>query len=169
MYAIEGNGAAASLQGNFAKRFFRHLDPLHTPPQTVPFMRIVRLLDQAVSREYKRLINNNVIWLGSSFASTNSDFYVNPERRETYGAVVSNMVCDRYLFKEGRAMFVSRRTLNEGASTQLAVANPHLADLEFILNFEYFSGEKTGKAIGAWLVRSHADKGLLPEYVLHHR
>jgi hypothetical protein len=105
LFAIESNGAASCLQGSFAKRFFCGLDALHRPPQRVAFMRIVRLLDKAVTREFKRLIADSREWIGSKFASSQSDFYTNSERRESYGCVVSNMIAKRYHFKV-RTLFV---------------------------------------------------------------
>ena len=79
MFAVEANIAAMALQGTSAWLFFGHLDPLHKPPQNIPFMRMLQLLDLSVFREFQRLIDDNVVWLGSMFASTHSDFYVCPE------------------------------------------------------------------------------------------
>ena len=79
LFTDEAGIAALALQGTFAKRYARNLDPLHTPPHNLLYMRIVRLLELAFFREYQRLIVDNVVWLGSDFASTNSDFFRNPE------------------------------------------------------------------------------------------
>jgi hypothetical protein len=69
LFAVESNMAALALQGPAAKWFMRHLNPLHTPPQNVPFMRMVRLLDLAFHWEYQQLIDDNVLWLGRSEVS----------------------------------------------------------------------------------------------------
>ena len=119
-FTIEAGIAATSLQGVFAKRFMRHLDPLHKPPQRLAYMRIVRLLELAFYRKYGRLIADNVVWLGNNFASTNSDFYRNPERRESYGCIVATMAAKRYELKGGRTSFIRTQTLNEGAKESLA-------------------------------------------------
>jgi hypothetical protein len=62
-------------------------------------MRLTLLLEQAVFREFHRIVTDNALLYGSDFASTNSDFYTNKERRETYGCLVSNMWLQQYVFK----------------------------------------------------------------------
>ena len=99
MYAVEANSSAASLHGPFAKRYIEHLDPRTKPPHRIVFMRFVRLLQQAVQREYKRIIRDAAAVFGSSFACTNSDFYTNAERRETFGCIVSNMQAKQFVMK----------------------------------------------------------------------
>lgn len=168
MFTIEAGIAAISLQGVFAKRFVKNLEPCHVPPQNKPYMRIVRLLELAFFREYQRLIDDNVIWLGSNFASTNSDFYQNPERRESYGCIVATMAALRYNFKDGRSMFVSKQTLNEGASNLLACTIGKLDQMETVNSFKRFDAPHTGKGVGAWLAFEHEAKGLLPKYVGYH-
>ena len=151
-----------------AKNFFCHLHPLHKPPHNRAYMQMVRLLDQAFFREYQKLIDENVLWLGSRFASTNSDFYQCPERREAYGCIVANMCSYRYHFKDGRRLFVSQHTLKKGAQAKLATTKGVLAGLETVLSFKKFDGPKTGIGIGTWLVAEHKNKGLLPSYVCYH-
>jgi hAT family C-terminal dimerisation region len=168
LFAIEANVAAVALQGTMAKQYFRHLVPAHRPPQNLPFMRLVRLLDLAFFREYRRLIDDNVLWLGNRFASTNSDFYQCPERRESYGCIVSNMCAWKYFFKDGRQLFVSQKTLNEGVRSKLSISDGSLSGLETVLAFKKFDGVKSGVGIGTWLRDEHASKGLLPDYVCYH-
>ena len=71
LFAVESNSAAVALQGTMAKRYMRTLDPMHTPPHNVAFMRILRLLSLAFHREYKRLITENAVAYGARFASSN--------------------------------------------------------------------------------------------------
>lgn len=99
MFCIEANCATVCLQGTHAIRFFQLLEPSHVPPHRVAFMRITRLLEQAIFREFHRLVNDNALLYGSDFSSTNSDFYTNKERRESYGCIVSNMLSQQYIFK----------------------------------------------------------------------
>jgi hypothetical protein len=98
MFCIEANCATVCLQGRHAQRFFQSLDPSHVPPHRVAFMRIVRLLEAAIFREFHRIVNDNALLYGSDFVSTNSDFYTNKERRESYGCLVANMMAQQYLF-----------------------------------------------------------------------
>ena len=151
-----------------AKLFCRHLHPLHVPPHNLAFTRMAWLLDLAFFREYKRLIEENVLWLGTRFASTNSDFYQCPERREAYGCIVANMCSYRYHFKDGRRLFVSQQTLKQGVEAKLAIKLGKLAGLETVVSFKKFDGPKTGVGIGTWMVSEHSNKGLLPAYVGYH-
>jgi hypothetical protein len=160
--------AALALQGTRAKLFFNHLDDRHRPVQNLPFMRIVRLLDLAFFREFKRLIDDNICWLGSQFASSNSDFYQCPERKESYGCIVANMCAKKYHLKNGQHVFVSRQSLNEGAEKMLAIPNCQLLGLEAVISFKKFDGAKTGEGIGQWMATEHVSKGLLPAYIGYH-
>ena len=168
LFTVEAGLAAIAVQGVFAKRFFRTLNALHVPPHNLAYMRIVRLCELAFFREYKRLINDNVLWLGGSFASTNSDFYRNSGRRESYGCIVATMASLRYNFKNGRSLFVSKRTLHEGANHLLACKIGHLSQCETVNSFKRFDGAHTGKGVGAWLASEHESKGLKPQYVGYH-
>jgi hypothetical protein len=152
----------------FARSFFGFLDERHTPPQNVVYMRIVRLLELAFFREYGRLIEDNVLWLGNSFASTNSDFYRNPERRESYGCIVANMSALKYHFEGGRKLFVSKTTLNEGAARELVSPVGVLSQCETVNSFKRFYGSHTAAGVGRWLADEHEAKGLLPSYVGFH-
>jgi hypothetical protein len=80
-------------------RFFQSLDPLFVAPHRVAFMRIIRLLEQAVFREYHRIVKDNVLLYGTDFVSTNSDFYTNKERRESFGCLVGNMLAQQYVLE----------------------------------------------------------------------
>ena len=97
MFCVEANCASSSIQGRFALSFFRSLDPTHVPPQRIAFMRLIRLLEHAVYREYHRIVMDNAILYGGNFASSNSDFYTNKERQESYGCLVANMLAQQYI------------------------------------------------------------------------
>ena len=168
LFTIEAGIAATSLQGVFAKDFVQHLEPRHIPPQNMAYMRIVRILELAFYHEYFRLIADNIVWLGSNFASTNSDFYRNPERRESYGCIVATMAAKRYNLKNGRTAFISTQTLNEGKREILACEAGQVEQLETVNSFKRFDAAHTGKGIGAWLAKEHESKGLLPQYVGYH-
>jgi hypothetical protein len=99
LLGIESNCATVSLQGTHAIRFFRILDPGHMPPHRVAFMRLTRLLEQAVCREFHRIVRDNALLYGLDFALPNSDFYTNKERGENFGCLVSNMLLQQYVFK----------------------------------------------------------------------
>lgn len=74
----------------------------------------------------------------------------------------------RYTFKDGRKLFVSKKTVNEGANALLSSSLGILQQCETVNSFKRFDSPHTGKAIGEWLVSEHEAKGLLPQYVVFH-
>jgi hypothetical protein len=98
LFCIKANCATVALQGCFAIQFFKSLNPLHVPPHRVAFMRLVCLIEQALFREFRRIVGDNVVLYGSDFISTNSDFYTNKERRESFGCLVAYMLAQKYVF-----------------------------------------------------------------------
>jgi hypothetical protein len=65
----------------------------------VAFIQIIPLLGKAVLREYQRIVNNTALLYSFDFVSTNSDFYTNKERRESYGCLVANMTAQQHIFE----------------------------------------------------------------------
>jgi hypothetical protein len=111
MFCVEANCATVCLQGTHAIWFFQLLEPAHVPPHRVAFMRIIRLLDKAVLREYQRIVNDNALLYSFDFVSTNSDFYTNKERRELYGCLVANMTAQQHIFEVCLCGFIVCRML----------------------------------------------------------
>jgi hypothetical protein len=107
--------------------------------------------------KYQQLIDDNVFWLENRFASSSSDFYQCPKRREAYGCIVANMFSHEYFFKDGHCLFVSNQTLNEGVRNQLAIKDGVLKGCEVVLSFKRFNGAKTGIGVGTWLYDEHLE------------
>ena len=82
LFTIEAGVATVALQGSFAKQFFRFLDSNHVPPQNRPYMRMVRLLELAFFREYRRLIDDNVL-LSLLMFSSSDNLYDNKQMKTT--------------------------------------------------------------------------------------
>ena len=156
------------MQGNYAKHFFSSLDPLHIPPHRLAFMRIVRLLDRAILREYKLITNDNFLLYGSNFVSTNSDFYTNSERRESCGCLVGNQLAKRYVFHDGRKLFMSTKTFKSMGKETVLLPDNEIHDLEVVLAFNRFADLKTAKNIADWLTISHDKAGIKPGYISSH-
>jgi hypothetical protein len=78
------------------------------------------------------------------------------------------MFSHEYYFKDGRHLFVSNQTLNQGVRNQLATKEGVLKGCEVVLSFKRFNGAKTGIGVGMWLYDEHLEKGLKPSYVVYH-
>ena len=105
-----------------------------------------------MTHEFRRLIDDSVHEFGTNFCSSNSDFYWNRERKESYGCIVTNMMSKRYIFKDGRKLFISKKSLAELNLSELSIDDFVLCDLEYVMNCELFQERKTGSAIGVWFV-----------------
>jgi hypothetical protein len=98
MLCIEANCATICLKCNKnAPGFLQLLDPLYVPLHQVAFMCIVRLLEQAVTREYHCIVNDTVLLYGTDFVSTNLDFDTNKECHKSFGCLVANMLAWQYV------------------------------------------------------------------------
>jgi hypothetical protein len=111
MFCVEANCATVCLQGTDAIWFFQLLEPAHVPPHRVTFMQIICLLDKAVLREYQQIVNDNALLYSFDFVSTNSDFYTNKERGESYGCLVANMTAEQRIFELCWCGYVACRML----------------------------------------------------------
>jgi hypothetical protein len=131
-------------------------------------MRILRILDEAFLMEYRRIVADNILLYGKNFASTNSDFYTNSERRESFGCLVANMLAQRYVLKDGRRVFMSNKTFKDSEKTLVAISETQRSDLEAVLSFEQFPKVKTAQNIAQWLQRAHLKAGLKPQHILCH-
>jgi hypothetical protein len=70
--------------------------------------------------------------------------------------------------KDGRRVFVSNRSYNDGAKEFIVTEAPAKSDLETVIAFEKFQDAKTGKNIADWLLTSHLKAGLKGEYIMCH-
>ena len=169
MFCVEANCATVALQGRFARHFFESLDPYFIAPQRLCFMRIIRLLEKQVFQEYKQIINDNFLLYGSNFISTNSDFYTNSEQQESFGCIVANQLAQRYIFHDGRKLFMSKRSFKTIPNEhKTIVPDNEIMDLEVVLAFNKFNRLKTSKNIAEWLKYSHDRAGIRPEMILSH-
>jgi hypothetical protein len=168
MFCVEANCATVAVMGRFANRFFNCLDPTFIPPQRLPFMRIIHLLEKALFREFQLIVNDNYLLYGNNFVSTNSDFYTNSERRQSFGCLVSNMLAKRYVFIDHRKLFMSTRTFKEMAKGHVLALEEEMHDLETVLAFNQFGGPKTSKNIASWLQKGHELAGIKPSMISSH-
>jgi hypothetical protein len=70
--------------------------------------------------------------------------------------------------QDGRQVFVSNRSFNDGVKNLVHLAQSDKSDLEAVIAFEKFPESKTGKNIAEWLRQSHSKAGLKGEYIMCH-
>jgi hypothetical protein len=70
--------------------------------------------------------------------------------------------------QDGRRVYVSNRSYNDGAKNLVVLEVSEKTDLETVIAFEKFADAKTGKNIADWLLACHLKAGLKSEYIMCH-
>jgi hypothetical protein len=72
------------------------------------------------------------------------------------------------LLQDGRHVFISNRSYNDGAKNLIVTEASDKSDLETVIAFENFADAKTSKNIADWLLASHLKAGLKSDYIMCH-
>ncbi|KAL7541905.1 hypothetical protein ACHAXR_011364, partial [Thalassiosira sp. AJA248-18] len=143
---------AASLQplslfdGIDMRDYIRSLDPKHTPPHRLERLCLLMVFIDGAMMEFARIIEDARDDMDNGFMSALIDFWTDSTRREQYGVLVVNVVAERYAMDSGKELFMSLFATGR--------ANAGLAVLEFPLNFEKFTKEKTIRNVVDWMWES---------------
>jgi hypothetical protein len=101
--------------------------------------------------------------LGPRFMCGSIDFWTEGHHKESYGALVVDMLAEQYDMKNGQSLFMSRETkeklMNEKLmeDSPLVTGKPILDHLEYVLNFEHFTKSKTIANVTDWMFESTAE------------
>ena len=63
--------------------------------------------------------------LNHSFLSVNTDFWTDTHRKECFGAIVADIIAEKYLLDDGRELFMSKK-LQRGWVTRFLAMLVHL-------------------------------------------
>lgn len=101
--------------------------------------------------------------LGPGFMCGNIDFWTDGHRKESYGALVVDLLAERYDMENGQSLFMSRETKDKLMKEKLddsplVTGKPMLDHLEYCLNFERFTKAKTVVNVTEWMFES-TDEG----------
>ena len=86
--------------------------------------------------------------------SGNIDFWTDPHRKESYGALVVDLTAHKFDMTDGQTLFMSKRTQERLDNSMFVTGQPILAPLEFPLNFERFTDAKTVENVSEWMFSS---------------
>ena len=100
----------AVLGNNYFRQYAYLLDPKHKPPHHLEINRIIEVTMDLAVLEVKRIVDETRDRVFEGFASVSTDFWTDSIRRESYGALVLGIICDKYMLSDGRLMFMSRST-----------------------------------------------------------
>ena len=120
---------------------------------------------------------NNIVTEGfirfrSSFISSTSDFWHDPQRKKSFGACIANMMTNHYHFHSGLFLAVSDTTLaamkKDKCIDLIKVVAPNTDRLQMLLDFLCYNLQKTGYNIGMWLDACHRSINAKPDYIGSH-
>jgi hypothetical protein len=86
------------------------LNPKHRPPHRLERNRITEVMIDFVMREMKQIMEERRGVLSHSFLSVNTDFWTDSHRKECFGAIVSDIIAEKYMLDDGRELFMSKKT-----------------------------------------------------------
>ncbi len=93
------------------KQYLHHLDSNHRSPHCLKRTRIIEVLMDGAMLELSRIITNRCKALDEGFVSASTDFWTDSHRKEQFGALVINMIAEKYFVYElDMWLFMSRET-----------------------------------------------------------
>ena len=92
--------------------------------------------------------------LCEGFMSVDIDFWTDEHRHEEFGAIMANLLANRYSMEDGESLFTSDATKAKVDSALFVTGKPDLQQLEFPLNFEHFHTRKTINNVTKWMLES---------------
>ncbi len=93
------------------KQYFCCLDSKHCSPYCLERTRIIEVLMDGAMLELSRIITNCCKALNEGFDSASTDFWTDSHRKEQFGALVINMIAEKYFVDElDMWLFMSRET-----------------------------------------------------------
>jgi hypothetical protein len=101
--------------------------------------------------------------LGPGFMCGSIDFWTDGHRKESYGALVMDMLAEQYDMENGQSLFMRQETKEKLMNGKLMEDNllvtgkPILDHLEYVLNFERFTKSKTIANITEWMFESTSE------------
>jgi hypothetical protein len=101
--------------------------------------------------------------LGPGFMCGCIDFWTDGHHKESYGALVVDMLAEQYDMENGQSLFMSRETKEKLMKEKLmedsllVTGKPILDHLEYVLNFEPFTKSKTIVNVTEWMFESTAE------------
>lgn len=153
----------------FVRDYLQSLDPKHRVPYQLKQLRLIRVANDCIMREISLILSELYLKYTSSFVSSNSDFWWDPVRKTSFGAIVANFMAKQYHLNNGLCLFVSETTLKR--TDDKAVfrnLDGKTSRCGALLDFLNFSASHTGENIGNWLHISHERHGCKPDYIGSH-
>jgi hypothetical protein len=110
MAAISSKIPLSVFSNVYFRNYARSLDPKHRPPHNLAINRIIEVLIDGMVLEFVRIVDEHRKLLRQGFISLSTDFATDPNRRQSFGVVLLDLVAEKYDLNDGRTLFMSRET-----------------------------------------------------------
>jgi hypothetical protein len=111
MAAVGSNMPLSIFDNAMFKTYIRRLDSKHRTPYRLERTRIIEVMMDGAMQELSRMISERRSVLGHGFVSASTDFWTDSHRKEQFGALVINMIAEKYFVEDmDRWLFMSHET-----------------------------------------------------------
>lgn len=111
MAAVGSNVPLSIFDNAMFKTYLHALDSKHRTPYRLERTRIIEVIMDGAMQELSRMITDRRSVLGQGFVSASTDFWTDSHRKEQFGALVINMIAEKYFVEDmDRWLFMSRET-----------------------------------------------------------
>jgi hypothetical protein len=110
--ATVGSNVPLSIFDNVMfKNYLRRLDSKHRAPYHLERTRIIEVLMDGAMQELSRMIKERRNILREEFVSASTDFWTDLHCRQQFGALVINMIAEKYFVEDTELwLFMSHKT-----------------------------------------------------------
>ena len=133
------------------KDYLLNLDCQHAPPHCVERIHPLEVILDAGMFELSRIIADTRARLIDSFMSGKINLWTESYRRECFAVMMIDLIAEKYVFKNGPMLFMSRETRSK-IDSKMVIGEASLDLLEAPLNFQRF--EKESKLFCAHVVNN---------------
>ena len=99
------------FQNPYVRDYTMGLNEQHRPLYHLKLMRLIRCVGDVLTYELYLFMTELYLLYHQSFVASTSDFWVDPVRKQSFGAAIANFMANRYKFKNGLSLFVPMTTV----------------------------------------------------------
>ena len=136
------------------KKFHFLLDHTFKFPHRRRALSIQRVVWDTLIDEIRLIIVERQSFLEHSFVGLQTNFWTDPARKDSFGAIIASVIADNYGFKNGDMQFMSQKTLRSltpSQSDEMIDNRANLDKMNVAITFKSFgTGSKKAIALGKW-------------------
>ena len=107
------------------KEYLYSLNPQHRPPHRLERIRITEVVMDLMAQEFSDILEERREELSESFLCGTTDMWTDSHRKEQFGALVINIIANKYRLNNGKELFMSKKTAkslqNDGRLSSVSI------------------------------------------------